>query len=252
MIVGYFDGSEEPEGIREIIAVCGFIAPLEVWDVFDQRWQAVLSRPTWPTRLRRYHSFDCIHGMGEFADWSFAQRLAIYGELVGVLLDSNLIAVGSVLVCKHFETLEAVVRNRLGNAYFLPVEHCIQAAISKAKGSLPGEEIFLVFDVENRAVANESYARYKNYQTDPNWNENLLGITQGSSYQFTSLQAADLLAYGSFRYHKEYFAPSERESEFPIIPAFSRLIQGIEATGGIYERDALATLVREIRAREGI
>jgi hypothetical protein len=260
MVAGYFDGSYD-ERHPTIISVCGFIAPMEIWEKFDEQWRAVLDKRTWPTRLKRFHSYGCVqgyervHGEDEFKSWGFPDRLAIYGDLVGVLLNNpGLTPIGSVLVCGHFDALEIKVRDFIGTAYHFPVQHCIQAAINKSRESWPSEEIALIFDVENRPVAEESYALYREYQRNPNWNNDkrLVGITQGSSYTLTSLQAADLLAYGSFRYHEEFFFPSEAEPDFPVIPAFSRLIAGIVPRGGIFDQSALAALAADIKEREGI
>jgi Protein of unknown function (DUF3800) len=247
VLVGYFDGSYESETKSKIIAVCGFVAPRELWEKFNIAWNAVLQNQKWPSRLKRFHAFDCAFGFGEFEGWGFAERLAIWGEFVDVILNARLIAVGSILVREHFDALEEAVKARMGQPYHLPVEHCIQVSILISREEMDSEKIELLFDVENKLFAEESFARYRNYQADKKWNAEWVAVRQASSYEFAPLQAADLLAYASYRVHLEHFYPSNDEPYFPILPPFKNLIDGIETKGGIYEVQALAVLAKQIK-----
>ena len=80
----------------------------------------------------------------------------------------------------------------------------------------------------------------------------MAGFAQVSSYDAVPLQAADLLAYGSFRWHKKAFYPDTPDLDFPIMPAFGRLLANVEACGVVYEEKALAALTSQITEREGI
>ena len=252
VIWGFFDGSYEREEKPSVIAVCGFIAPKEYWIRLTERWALAILNPELPSVLRRFHAFDCVHGIEEFASWNLADRLALWGDLVGILIDSELAAVGSVLICEHFYALSDAMQKRLRNPYHLPVEMCIQSTLTKVRTELPEEHVGLFFDNENRPIADESHIRYGLYSQDPNWNSNLAGFAQVSSYDAVPLQAADLLAYGSFRWHKKAFYPDTPDLDFPIMPAFGRLLANVEACGVVYEEKALAALTSQITEREGI
>ena len=252
VIYGFFDGSYEGDEEPSVIAVCGFIAPKEYWVKFAERWALAIFNTNLPSPLKRFHAFDCVHGIKEFEGWSLAERLALWGDLVGILIDSELVAVGSVLICEHFYSLSDPMKKRLRNPYHLPVEMCIQSALMKVKAEMPGEEVGFFFDGENKPIAEESYIRYGIYSEDPNWNSNLAGFAQSSSSKVGPLQAADLLAYGSFRWHKKAFYPNTPDLDFPIMPAFGRLLANVEACGTVYEEKALAGLTKQISEREGI
>src|SRR6266566_2382335 len=97
VIYGYFDGSNTHHGSK-VLSMCGFIGDPRIWDDFVKEWQKVLDNPGWPRRPSEFHMVDCVHGNKEFRGWTLAQRLAIFGDLCGVIANSNVMALGSVFV----------------------------------------------------------------------------------------------------------------------------------------------------------
>jgi hypothetical protein len=106
VIDGYFDDSHTHEGAK-ILSVCGFLADPRIWSDVDQDWKKVLDKSDWPKKPAEFHMYDCVHGYGEFEGWSEAERLAIYGDMVGVLSQVNLIAIGSGIDIDAFRSLAA-------------------------------------------------------------------------------------------------------------------------------------------------
>jgi hypothetical protein len=251
VIYGFFDGSYEGREQPSVIAVAGFVAPEQLWLRFADRWDQVLSDPRLPCKPKRFHAYDCVHGFGEFEGWGFAHRLGLWGDLVGVLISSDLLGVGSALICEHFYALDEATKARLRNPYHLPVECCIQHVLVKMEEEMPEEKVTLVFDVENKPIADESYIRYRLYKQSGLW-KNLAGFTQISSFDALPLQAADLLAYGSFIWHRKAYYPETRDLDFPIVPAFARLLSKVENIGSTYDEGPLSRLIAQIREREGI
>jgi hypothetical protein len=77
----------DPSGTHKdspMISIAGFVAEESKWDDFRTRWSEVLNKTSWPSKLTRFHMFDCVHCEGVFFEgrWRFAERLALYGELV--------------------------------------------------------------------------------------------------------------------------------------------------------------------------
>lgn len=104
MVTGYFDDSSTHKGSK-IYALCGFLGGPQIWDDFDREWNKVLGKPEWPNRPREVHCYDCVHEVKEFDGWSFAQRLAVFGDLANVICESNVMAIGSLIVVDAFEKL---------------------------------------------------------------------------------------------------------------------------------------------------
>ena len=193
-----------------------------------------------------------MHGIGEFEGWGFAERLGLWGDLVGLLITSHLLAVGAVVVFEDFFQIDDAMKKRLRNPYHLAVESVMQNAIGKSEEYLPDHKVALIFDVENQPVAEESHQRYLNYANDVRWNKNLGGSVQMRSHDASPLQAADLFAYGLFRVNKEGRYPLTPKIDFPIAPAFLRLIENVETAGGIFDAEELKKVTDQIREREGV
>jgi hypothetical protein len=70
----------------------------------------------------------------------------------------------------------------------------------------------------------------------------LLGIAEHSP----PLQAADMLAYSTYRFELQRRF-GEKDGDFPVIPAFTRFITSVAADGGGYDLEALKKLVVMIR-----
>lgn len=51
--------------------------------------------------------YDCVHGTGLFRGWSLAERLATYEDMATLLCETNLIALGSIIIVDVLEKLDA-------------------------------------------------------------------------------------------------------------------------------------------------
>jgi hypothetical protein len=252
MLVGFFDGSPDDNNYPTVMVVAGFIAPDHIWDTVIDEWRKIIQNPKYPTRLRCFHATECVNGEDEVKNWTFADRLGLWGELVDLLIDSSLVGVGTVMNCEHYNRLDDAMKARLHSPHHFLVEAAIQFGIGVARNEGDQEQLSIIFDSENKPTARESYLRYLNYQQDKDWSANFVGAGQLSSFEALPLQAADLLAYGTYRYFKKQYYPDNTSDYFPIGPAFERLSKNIENIGGIYEDAALKNIADQIRKREDI
>jgi hypothetical protein len=65
VLQAYFDASGTHEG-SNVLCIAGFIGEEDAFVDLDQRWERVLDKPCWPTRLSEFHMVDCVHGESEF------------------------------------------------------------------------------------------------------------------------------------------------------------------------------------------
>jgi hypothetical protein len=249
---GYFDGSNTHDGAK-VWSLCGFLGDEPNFKYLSEQWAAVLEDPTWPTKLKRFHAVECVHRLGEFKEWSFADRLAIWGELISVIVSVPVIALGSVVITEDFQRLEAeeleLLRSEaLGTPLDLSIQHVFQRSISLTKNTSEEESIGLVFDIENPETTKRCADFAALYRTKFGFDKLLAGIMHGSSYKLTPLQAADLLAYGTYHYTMLRF-PEVRSPDFPILPGFERLISAIFTDGGGFDIDSMKALAAKIKTR---
>jgi hypothetical protein len=115
------------------MVVAGFIAPDHIWDTVIDEWRKIIQNPKYPTRLRCFHATECVNGEDEVKNWTFADRLGLWGELVDLLIDSSLVGVGTVMNCEHYNRLDDAMKARLHSSHHFLVEAAIQFGIGVAR-----------------------------------------------------------------------------------------------------------------------
>jgi hypothetical protein len=246
----YFDDSGSHDQAK-IISLAGFLGDDKVWSDFDHTWAPLLVMPNGGA-LTEFKTYDCVHGTGEFSPpvWNFAERLALAGRAVDVLIKSEAFAIGSSIVRKHFEErwISGYLSSKCNHPYYLCFEHCVQMAVHATKSwsehTGSKETVALVFD-EQGEFSNLAKQFYDNYKRDGRYKDWLVSLTFAPSNEFMPLQAADLLAYGTNDLVSQRYYPSVRH-DFPVGPVFDRLIHDVANTGGGYDAEALDKLIEHM------
>ena len=253
MIAGYFDESNSHSGAK-VLTLCGFLADPRIWTDFDQEWNKILSKPCWPSRPREFHTVDCVHATEEFNGWKLPERLAIYGDMVTLLCGTNPIAIGSGIVIDAFDSLSSEHKGLLAKGgLFQPLDlvfqcdlqFAIDATVRYGKTHSPPvlDDLVLIFD-ECPTNAALSYKRlYAHVAAKHRSGKILSGIGFGESEMHTPLQAADVLAYATGQWLLKEYLHSRNAYDFPILPAFERLIENVAAAGGMFSERAMMNLI---------
>jgi len=249
VLYGFFDGSSTHAGSK-IWTLCGFLGNLNEFQEFDGKWQAVLNKRDWPNRPKEFHMYDCVHAVGEFEGWRFAERLALFGDLSNIVADSGLFALGSIVIVNDLERLsseelELLNSEGLGNPIDLTMQYIIQNSLRYARERSASEEIGLMFDRENPEAAQRILAFSEHYRKE--FGNVLAGIAFGESEKWTPIQAADMLAYCTYRLELRRRFLGEAEPDLPVLPCFARLILQISPNGGGYDIDSMRRLVDLIK-----
>jgi hypothetical protein len=255
VVYGYFDGSGSHTE-AQVCIISGFVAEADAWVDFGNRWQAVLNKPGWPNRPRELHTVDCAHGEGGFAAWSFPQRLALIGDCINVLIDSpRIFPIGSAVVPDALlqlpiVDLQLLTSNRLGTPLELGFQHLMQRVINRTYERWPKERVALMLDNDqNEALYHSLYNEYA--QRFPRGERLEQSLQFGDSASFPPIQAADLLSYTTLQWQmKRNFGT---ELDFPIIPAFMRMVKGMienQPDGGGYDLESLQKLLAAMKRGE--
>ena len=250
---GFFDASNTHKGAK-VWTLCGFLAEEDSFTALDSEWNRVLDKPEWPIRLKRFHTVECVHGEGEFVGWSFAERLAIFGDLASVVMTTPCAAISSIVINEDFDKLEAnelelLKSEGLGTALDLSLQSVLQRSIRITRNTSDAEKIGLIFDNENTENSKRIIDFSSLYKDKFGFDQWFAGIGFGVNSEMTPLQAADLLAYGTYRFSMLKY-PNIVSPDFPIIPAFMRMAEGIvgDSKGG-FDIDSMKQLVSEVRRR---
>ncbi|HEY6252493.1 MAG TPA: DUF3800 domain-containing protein [Candidatus Angelobacter sp.] len=145
------------------------------------------------------------------------------------LLKSEYLGTPLELVCQYlFQRIITLTRQRYGDS----------------------ERIALAFDMEPFPDGEEYLKIYHEYATRHQHADTLAyrSLNFASREDFPPLQAADILAYTTYQWEMANYYPKEAPHYFPIIPAFLRMIEGIEPDGGRYNLAGLRKLIANVRA----
>lgn len=249
---GFFDGSNTHAGAK-VWSLCGFLGEEAAFIQLFDDWAQVLDKRCWQKRITRFHMYDCVHGHGEFVGWPFAERLAIFGDLVSVILASPLLALGSVVITEDFaklktEELTLLKSEGLGDSLDLSVQYIFQRSIALTRQTDENEQVGFIFDDEKREVRERCFAFYDLYRERFVCHPWLGGIGFGQTAKYPPLQAADILAYCTYVHSMQRY-PELLEPDFPVQPGFLRLIHNIANDGGGFDLDSMKKLAEEIRQR---
>ncbi len=230
MLYAFLDGSGTHTASR-VFTVAGFLADEATWQDFDSKWNEILDDPKWPSRLSEFHMVDCVHGDREFNEggWSFAQRLYLYGELCGLLRNCSLTPIASSVVAGAFQeitsedlALLSEERTRLGTPLDVCFHGILQQSIRRVHER--GETLGVIFDEESKDTQAKFTEFSLNYADSFHLGDVFSGQGFADSRKFTPLQAADLLAYGTYQLSHLWFAPPANEPYFPVIPALWKML----------------------------
>jgi hypothetical protein len=266
----------DESGIHDDAPVCilsGYIASIQQWLWFDDRWMDVLGRhdvfdfhskdffavDERGRRVGRYRSLSDPAHKCSYGDWPDDQAAAFINGLLGAINQSNIVPIGAYVSASDFwsftygerkyltggkldANLKWVSSGAPSKAYFLLYDHCLAEA-----GHLTGagKKTLFVFDqqkqFEGRALQQfgESIASLQR-EGDP-IAKRLAGVLFQERSEVLGLQAADLYTHCWYRYI------AQPHSAGPRLDALQQLT--VKAPGmKIYSRAHMEGLFRNLPA----
>ena len=201
-----------------ICAVAGLVGPEKAWVKFDRNWMKVLQAENIPY----FHAVDCERGKDEFYGLDVMKRGKIVDRLVQVIMDSPLEIYSYGLVKPHFTAWNEDDRKHftLGNSdnpYYLVLDFLFVCSSHAVDGLDKAEKIEYIFEQQDE-FENEATRIFKELRAGPHWpNHVRLGdihfpeSTPENLIKYPGMQAADLLAYETFRHlDNKHFQPKLR------------------------------------------
>jgi len=187
----YFD--ESSDGRADTLFVLGgWIAPLDAWQTFSNRWQEIIGR----YKISEYHAHDCAQRSKEFKGWTDESVAGLQRELLSVIEATEPTGIGVSLNLQDYDKLPE--SRTLPPPYHVCWQYCLIEAARKVPD---GNEVSFVLD--RRAKTFEKADRIKELMREcPDWESgNKIGaVVLQHSHGFPPLQAADWLAYEIFRH----------------------------------------------------
>ncbi|MFZ0199693.1 MAG: DUF3800 domain-containing protein [Candidatus Sulfotelmatobacter sp.] len=244
----YCDESYDSQAKDPNTYVVGGIAAEEiVWEKVERGW-------SWKNRrvgVKHFHASHLNAHDHEFTGWT-KQRAKRYSRgLLKLLIKQKrklqAVSVG-VLAREYEKIINEDGRRRLGNPYILCFKECIALLaeeLHRPQNMWPKDVQFSVILEQNRFQAEAIGVFYK-MKSHPTWRAayRLSSCAAGNRDEFIALQAADLIAYETFRLiHERHFGmnkvrkPLEKMFPFNGFSGFYYVPEILERMKTIAEKD---------------
>jgi hypothetical protein len=252
MLGAYLDESHDSKKER-IYVVAGYIAPAANWNCFWGAWDRALVEEGLPD----FHMADCEGGYGSiYSQMPRERREELQRRFIGIITSSDIAGMGCGIELEAYNELRpefdaerrllpgAPVSGSIGDPYLLAFQGAIQEmAQYREVVSLPEEErIAFVFDRRKDLTGRVTYLydHLCGAQNMPHV-KRFGSLTFDDRKRMKPLQAADVLAYESFRYLNDRIAGRPERWQFTELR--KRL-----GEFGYFGKDELLSLLNTIRA----
>jgi Protein of unknown function (DUF3800) len=194
----YFDET----GLKEDALVTGaafYVANGEQWFNFEQAWTTVLRKPEFDIKV--FHATDYANSWGEFKGWDNDKKLALAKCLFPLLFPPNTwIGQGYGVVNQDWtDTIKGHHRLKalMGKPYMLCVQRLLEILLQYVSMLVPEQRVAVFF--EDNEFEGEITALWDNWIKKHDPQERLISLNFGNKNDLVPLQAADFLAYESYK-----------------------------------------------------
>ncbi|MEX2109068.1 MAG: DUF3800 domain-containing protein [Gemmatimonadaceae bacterium] len=229
-LVGYFDDSRhkyEDSRFGSIFVIAGYVASDEVWERhFIPKWTAVLRDAPHP--ITEFKTSDCRQRKGEFAKWTRDECDTLTKALIGVITDDcppkSMHGIATAVELPDVQGYEEYgFFNAVGMSCLLATAVCAHHAGDGATMQFvfdrqPTRQQRMEEEFQDALERARDLSNRRGFDTVPNSDR----ISFGDSRVAVPLQAADLLAYETYKEIKGRHKVNSR----PISRALERLVEG--------------------------
>lgn len=220
-IRAFFDESSDGKSER-IFVVAGYVGTEEQWEHFAEHWREELKK----FGLTEFHMVDCESGKKQFNGMHRNLRSTMQREFIEIINESGAIGTSTAMLLQDYKQLLCrlqpylkfpkglPVSGNLNDPYFLPFKLAIeQVAINSSVWMKDGEQIAFVFDQKNTVQGKAKGFFDDIFKWDRPWAKRIepKGLKFASKSESVPLQAADVLAYESFRWVDECYLRKKPE-----------------------------------------
>jgi hypothetical protein len=227
MLTSYLDETgDSKDDKQKFNGMAGLVAPAENWEVFEQKWKAVL----------KTFGLPYIH-MSEIRTltrgWSEAKVEKLFGKLWKIIKSVKALPVGSTIPMDDYNPLKVQLKKYFRDPYYIAMQNCIQFTAELVEPvAIPTPDsprVAMIFDdkVEFRNNAQQLYdAAIKKVGmgnlVDPPAFRNMRRVVP--------LQAADMIAYETYKEYDRVYYKRSGKARFGWDQ-----IEGIYRSSGIAE-----------------
>lgn len=251
VLAAYFDDSQSPE--TDTYTLGGYLAPVNDWDrQFIPAWHAVLESAPHP--VTEFKAHDCRMRTGQFRDWSKDECSTLTRRLVDVITDKELMPNMFGTACAI--SLQGVFegqpqRKRWSFAYLLCLSIVVQAiteVVKSVQKRVQIERVRLIFDLQNE-LEHRAHILFRDVLKKEMSEDTASLFSQCVQYEDSKetlpLQAADLLAYETYKELKSRTERPKRKASKALLRLTERL-----SFGYYYDSASISRLAEGMKPKE--
>jgi len=207
----------------EVMTLAGFVSSTEQWAEFSERWHGFVVND-W--KLSAWHMADFEARRGEFKDWprdeEAKRRL---GSLLDLITEYAMCLVGVAFPRWLYRKVYKPRNDAHEQAamYFLAAGMTFSLAGRFARDQVPPQSIDFVYEDGARGSGFVRDTYELRVPRDIKENVGFNSLTLASKTDFEPLQAADILAYETYRHFPRWAGTEKRPTRYP----FEALFQGV-------------------------
>lgn len=231
MLTACFDESYD----AGTFAIGGLVLTNEKRDRFIPEWSAALRDAGVPV----FHMSKYESRLGDFAAWDNSKRLAVIDRLTSLIVQHISFGFGVSIDMRHYQAVVPPEGTRFIGG---PYRFCFQLCLQRMMKLLPRgvSPVDCVFD-QNNAEGGRALLTFPEIKRVWDQNGTLGNIAFGSRAEFVPLQAADIIAYETFKMVKNLSEGGPRDTRRLCARLYEESLQfGVSH----YDRDNLSVLVR--------
>ena len=198
MLHAYIDDSGTHDD-AEVVSMGAFVARFEDWVSFELDWCAILDREP----IEAFHMSHCEAG-GKPFDWSWARRAALIHDLRHVIIRYQMLGTAFSISRKDWDAIIiGAVREHFGNAIEFAFGGAIGQLVSYLRRLWPKEKLAII--VDDQKQRKEDLQRIAGHYADlKGLYPEIESLAFASMQKCVPLQAADMIAWESYRYALEW------------------------------------------------
>lgn len=234
MLKAYLDGSGN-DAEHPCVLVAGYVAPAAIWEIFEERWGAFLTRHDLP----RFHATTYAARRRPYSRWSDADYEAVPDEIFQIFDGLNLLGDCCALSLSAFhEWRERQDHWVQADPYYFCLDHVLKLLVRGVAETPEDEGVVIYCDREDNheklglelAHWHEQKLRRDDDVGASVSRKRSVDTHYGSSFDHWGLQAADVFAHSMFQRVRDHMDGAPWDQKSPILDALERA----RATGGIF------------------
>jgi len=217
VLEAYFDESGSHDGSR-VFSMGGLVARLDQMKWLADAWRDMLHR----NGISEFHSADLESRRGIYDGIGAEEQKRIFQDAINVIGTYARTAIAGLVVIDDYEQAIpgwAKKTAAFGDKYNFCFQMCLNLVFGWIEGldpeMPPGDRIAFMFDQRERGeeITSTSFSQIRKFRDLHDW---MGSLTFDSRKRFVPLQAADLVAYETYKYLDNLALKSGRPPRIPL------------------------------------